>query len=609
MKVIGRVKMTVGATQLRPANGAPIRAAQYVRMSTDHQKYSPANQADANEIYASARGMEIVLTYYDPGISGLHIDGRDALKQLIEDVQSQSRSFDVILVYDVSRWGRFQDIDESAYYEYICRRAGVTFCYCAEPFENDGSPLSAIAKGIKRLSAAEYSRDLSVKVFAAQRRLVELGYHQGGQAGYGLRRQLISATGVPKGELKRGEIKNIFTDRIVLIPGPRKEVQVVRWIFDSFVRRGMREGEIIKSLNRRNIKNVTGRIWTGQCVRRVLVSEKYLGNNVWNRSSMKLKGKLVKNDPLKWVRANGAFEPMVSQTQFDAAQKIFRERQRTPTKEDRLAPLRRLFKKCGYLSTELIRKTRGVPSVSSYARWFGGLPETYRLVGFNETSKRWPRSGPGTTHRLTDQQMLDMLREVWQKHGYLTQCLIDRSDEIPCASSYHRRFGKVGQAYELIGYVRSTTCLLRPRNSKKITRKMTDEQMLERLRQLLNTHGHLSRSIIEEDSASPSVSAYRCRFGSIAQAYKLVEFEPQGRTFNSPREIRLRRTNYELLENLERLLKKHGRLSRDIISKSAGTPGCNAYIRRFGSLTQAYKLIGYTPNWLHGQRAGHSTFP
>jgi hypothetical protein len=96
------------------AAAAMLRAAQYVRMSTDHQNYSPVNQADANENYAKARGIETVVTYYDPGISGLHIKGRDALQQLIEDVQSKDRLFDVVLVYDISRWGRFQDIDESA---------------------------------------------------------------------------------------------------------------------------------------------------------------------------------------------------------------------------------------------------------------------------------------------------------------------------------------------------------------------------------------------------------------------------------------------------------------------------------------------------------------
>jgi DNA invertase Pin-like site-specific DNA recombinase len=76
-------------------------------------------------------------------------------------------NFSVILVYDVSRWGRFQDADESAYYEYICRKAGVAVHYCAEQFENDGSPVSTIVKGVKRAMAGEYSRELSSKVSAS----------------------------------------------------------------------------------------------------------------------------------------------------------------------------------------------------------------------------------------------------------------------------------------------------------------------------------------------------------------------------------------------------------------------------------------------------------
>ena len=103
----------------------PLRAAEYVRMSTDHQKYSTENQSDAIKQYAEARGIEIVRTYADAGKSGLKIEGRDALRQLIEDVQSGNTDFTLVLVYDVSRWGRFQDADESAYYEYICRRAGI----------------------------------------------------------------------------------------------------------------------------------------------------------------------------------------------------------------------------------------------------------------------------------------------------------------------------------------------------------------------------------------------------------------------------------------------------------------------------------------------------
>jgi DNA invertase Pin-like site-specific DNA recombinase len=123
-----------------------LRAAQYVRMSTEHQQYSTQNQADKIQEYADHRGMEIVRTYADDGKSGLSIGGRASLQKLISDVEAGLADFNVILVYDVSRWGRFQDADESAYYEYICRRAGIQVAYCAEQFENDGSPTSTIVK-------------------------------------------------------------------------------------------------------------------------------------------------------------------------------------------------------------------------------------------------------------------------------------------------------------------------------------------------------------------------------------------------------------------------------------------------------------------------------
>ena len=192
----------------RSANEPPAdsaRAAQYVRMSTEHQKYSTENQAEVIRQYAERRGLEIVRTYADEGKSGLRLDGRDALKQLIEDVQCGKADFGTILVYDVSRWGRFQDADESAYYEYICKRAGIGVQYCAEQFENDGSPVSTIVKGVKRAMAGEYSRELSAKVFTGQCRLIELGFRQGGPAGFGLRRMLVDQGGTQKGLLSRGE--------------------------------------------------------------------------------------------------------------------------------------------------------------------------------------------------------------------------------------------------------------------------------------------------------------------------------------------------------------------------------------------------------------------
>ena len=118
--------MTSSDTNQAPAgamgSGDRIRAVEYVRMSTEHQKYSTENQSVVIAQYAEQHGMQIVCTYADEGKSGLRIDGRDALKRLIADVESGTANFEVILVYDISRWGRFHDADESAYSPYISNR-------------------------------------------------------------------------------------------------------------------------------------------------------------------------------------------------------------------------------------------------------------------------------------------------------------------------------------------------------------------------------------------------------------------------------------------------------------------------------------------------------
>jgi hypothetical protein len=107
----------------------------------------------------------------------------NALQDLIGDVKSGRADFECILVYDVSRWGGFQDADESAYYEFICKEAGVQVHYCAELFENDGSLTATILKNLKRAMAGEFSRELSVKVFMGQSRITRMGFWRGGAPG------------------------------------------------------------------------------------------------------------------------------------------------------------------------------------------------------------------------------------------------------------------------------------------------------------------------------------------------------------------------------------------------------------------------------------------
>jgi DNA invertase Pin-like site-specific DNA recombinase len=283
----------------------------YVRMSTDHQKYSTENQAKAIYEYAERRNIVVVRTYADEGRSGLNIAGREALQQMIGDIMSGEADFNMILVLDVTRWGRFQDADESAYHEYRCRRAGIDIQYVAEQFENDGSPVSTMVKGMKRVMAGEHSRELSVKVFAGQCRLIEKGYRQGGHAGYGLRRMRIDEKGNLLGELKFGEHKSLQTDRVILIPGPQEEVDTVQWMYQAFTEHAMQESQIAAILNQKGTLTDLGRAWTRATVHQVLTNEKYIGNNVFNRRSFKLKKRRVANTPDMWVRADGvAISPM-----------------------------------------------------------------------------------------------------------------------------------------------------------------------------------------------------------------------------------------------------------------------------------------------------------
>jgi DNA invertase Pin-like site-specific DNA recombinase len=359
-----------------------LRAAQYVRMSTEHQQYSTENQSDVIRVYAEAHGMNIVQTYADDGKSGLNVEGRGALQQLIADVERGTAPFEVILVYDVSRWGRFQNTDESAYYEYLCKRANIDVHYCAELFVNDGSLPSTIIKTMRRAMAGEFSRDLSVKVFAGQCRLIELGFRQGGSSGYGLRRLLIDQHRNPKGILARGERKSIQTDRVILIPGPEEELAVVREIFQRFTGDRQEERDIAEVLNARGVLTDLKRPWTRATVHQVLTNPKYIGANVYNRRSFKLKKKRVANPPDMWICRDQAFEAIVDLDVFRRAQEIVAARHHSYSNDEMLELLRRLLAQKGTLSAILIDEADGMPASGAYIRRFKGLLRAYQLIGY-----------------------------------------------------------------------------------------------------------------------------------------------------------------------------------------------------------------------------------
>jgi DNA invertase Pin-like site-specific DNA recombinase len=246
---------TSDADRKAPTAGEPIPVAQYLRMSSEHQRYSLANQRAALQEYADARNLTVVKSYIDPARSGVTLRRRKGLQKLIADSVEGKATFKEVLVYDVSRWGRFQDHDESAHYEFLCRSSGIHIHYCYEPFENDGSPMSAIMKHIKRVMAADYSAALSARIHRAQLYQARLGFKQGGSMTYGVRRMLVDKDGNLRFLLDHGERKGLQTDRVIYVPGPDEELETVRRIFRMFVT----ERESIPSIARQlNAEGVIG---------------------------------------------------------------------------------------------------------------------------------------------------------------------------------------------------------------------------------------------------------------------------------------------------------------------------------------------------------------
>lgn len=360
-----------------------VRVAQYLRMSTDHQQYSLHNQSEYIKDYAEKNNMEIAYTYDDAGKSGVSIIGRHSLQQLLSDVEQKKIDIQAVLFYDVSRFGRFQNSDEAAYYSFLFERNGVDLIYCSEPIPTKDFPLeSSVILNIKRSSAAYHSRNLSEKVFIGQANLIKLGYHQGGMAGYGLRRLLVDENGIAKEILGFRKRKSIQTDRGILIPGPKNEIKIVNSIYDLFIDDNMPEFIIAERLNEQNIPAENGTLWTRAKIHQILTNEKYIGNNIYNKTSSKLKSRLVKNQKNEWVRCDKAYKPIISKKKYNKAQEIIQLRSVHLTNEELLEKLKQKLESNGKLSGFIIDEDDTGPSSSVYRTRFGGLLRAYTLIGY-----------------------------------------------------------------------------------------------------------------------------------------------------------------------------------------------------------------------------------
>lgn len=513
-----------------PVSTSVVRAAQYVRMSSGHQRYSIESQKQFIAQYASARGYVIVATYADAGKSGLSLKGRTSLKALLADALNPARGFEAILIHDVSRWGRFRDPDEAAHYEFLCRHAGVAVVYCAEPFENDFSPSAGILKNLKRVMAHEFSRELSDKLVRAHLQQARLGYKQGGNLIYGFRRQVVDANNKPKFVLQRGQQKAVKEDRVRIALGTTEEREVVRRIFYLCVTDGLSLGQIAKSLRSNGIAGADGAPWTPGRVRAVLKSELCVGRYVYNRTSEKLQSARRQNPESVWIRASTGSPSIVPEALFEEAQACLSDRKSIKLdSEDLLEDLREILKTRGSLSTAIVEETPGVASPATYKEHFGSMSVAFRCAGYVKPFF--------TTHAggaWTREEVLAELKRLHEVRGHLSCQMIEEAQSLPSYNSVRKKLGSMSEIYALIGLPPKThgeivkEAMVRmgekrrglPQGPRR--KHFSQEYLIRRLTALLSKHGYLSAPLIKADATLPSVTTIIERFGSLLQAYVIA---------------------------------------------------------------------------------------
>lgn len=309
-------------------NGSNVlKAVAYYRHSAeDKQENSVPIQKELTHEFARKNGIQIIHEEADEGKTGLLAD-RPGFNRLFQDwiLNNNAPTFTYVLVYDVSRWGRFQKQDEAGYHQHLCTQHGKEVIYVTHGFIKQENPAAIFLQtSVERYMAAEYSRQLSDKVFHGSAKISQEGFSAGGMACYGMGRLLLDEQKRPVRILRRGEHKQISNERVTFVPLNNQETQTVKEIFHCFVERNMSPVDIAGHLNRLGVVSASGGSWNRNKVIHILSNETYAGSRIYNKTWNRLRQGKRKNPRTEWVIRPNAFPAVIdSETFLNAQEKLY----------------------------------------------------------------------------------------------------------------------------------------------------------------------------------------------------------------------------------------------------------------------------------------------
>lgn len=387
----------------------PAETVGYVRVSTEDQatdlKTSLADQYRAIAQLATKLAQPVGRVFEDAGASGGSAEGRPGFMALVEYCRARRRprrSPGYVLVLNDSRWGRFPNPEEAAYWRIELERHGWLVRF-AEGDEVQDVAIRSVMRSLHGTQATLYREAVRANAKRGVRGTAAQGFWAN-EAPLGYRRQVV--TGGPTRTLEPGQRK-APNEKVRLVPGPIAEVALVQDLFARYGAGAVSIGSLVRELRSYTGTDIPARKWAVQSLAKLFRNETYLGHVIWCRRP---------HDPIErdatpvrpadqWVVTRDAHPPLISQELFDQVQA-------------RLAVNRRQLRRTvgGYALSGLLTCTCGRPYVGGGG--VKGPPEDrdryrfYRCAG--QKGEPWTCAAPSGVlpRRLIEPAVVQIVGDV-----------------------------------------------------------------------------------------------------------------------------------------------------------------------------------------------------
>ena len=292
------------------------RAIAYLRKSTDLQETSLEQQKEKILQFAREHSIAII-EFFAEEACGESVEGRPQFRKMIERCKSDE-DFQYVFIYDMSRWGRFENPKEAVYWEVEVEKAGRKIVFISEGFKEDNIGTS-ITNFVKSAEASEYLKNIRRQTIRGMIYNAKRGFWMGGRPPYGYDRAIVEKGNIIE-ILPEGKQKNIKDQKIKLVIN-KQQAKVIRTIFVMFTKQGLSVHSIATHLNQSHYAPPRGRMWTKSSLWRMLHNEAYVGTLVYNRENVhKRNGRHKYNPKEQWVVVKNAHGPIIPMELWEMVQ-------------------------------------------------------------------------------------------------------------------------------------------------------------------------------------------------------------------------------------------------------------------------------------------------